>query len=460
MANLSRQKTHALAALALFNFVFLGSEFHYDIEVGNLVGSAGIVAAQGVILGASVAGFLGYAPTARIFRGPMGRLYSALVGAVAAACLFSVRLVGDATLAQMAGVVCFLMLGCMGAAAHATFSHAFAGREDVARGAGCAYAAGLLMQFANNTLVPRGSAEVIVLCVGMAALIACLVRAEAQDDEASEQRGELEDRKGGSGQPLSQALWSVALVVILACTFSTLDGVVTVANADGTYAVQTWPRLFLAASGLIYGAALDVRGGRYAGPIMFCVALLSVLSILAVEAGASPLVGLVVFYLGSGCFVVFFTSLFVSLAPRMRVPALWAGMGRAANNLCAFAIADASMAVVGMGVVAVMIVSVLLIAAASLAFLQAGLFRLPGSEGDETAPEPTVEERRQAFIEAARLTPRETDVLLAVTQNDRPLKQIASDLGISLRMVQRHLTSIYAKTGTQSRSGLTSKFPG
>lgn len=459
MANLSRQKAHALAALALFNFVFLGSEFHYDIEVGYLVGSAGVVAAQGIILGASVVGFLGYAAVARLFRGPMGRLYATLVGAVAAACLFSVRLVGDATIAQMAGAVCFLMLGCMGAAAHAVFSHAFVGEEGVAKGAGCAYAAGLLMQFANNMLAPQGTAEVVVLCVGMAALVACLVRAGAQDDETGERPDKPENRERGSEQPLSQALWSVALVVVLACTFSTLDGVVTVANADGIYAVQTWPRLFLAASGLISGAALDARDGRYAGPIMFCVALLSVLSILAVEAGASPLVGLVVFYLGSGCFVVFFTSLFVSLAPRMKVPALWAGMGRAANNLCAFAIADASMAVVGMGAVAVMIASVLLVAAAGLAFLQAGLFRLPDSEGDVVTPGPSIEERRQAFIEAAGLTPRETDVLLAVTQDDRPLKQIASDLGISLRMVQRHLTSIYAKTGTQSRSGLTSKFP-
>lgn len=71
-------------------------------------------------------------------------------------------------------------------------------------------------------------------------------------------------------------------------------------------------------------------------------------------------------------------------------------MGRAANNACVFTIAGASMAVVEMGPVAVMIASVPLV--------------------------------------------------------------VAADLGISMRMVQRHLTSIYAKTGTQSRTGLTSKF--
>lgn len=117
------------------------------------------------------------------------------------------------------------------------------------------------------------------------------------------------------------------------------------------------------------------------------------------------------------------------------------------------------MAVVEMGPVAVMTASVLLVVVASVAFLKAGLFRLPGDEAATATPAgPTPQERKQAFIDRAGLTPRETEVLLAVTCDDRPLKQIAADLGISMRMVQRHLTSIYAKTGTQSRTGLTSKF--
>lgn len=457
MPKLNSQKFYALGALALFNFVFLGSEFHYDIEVGRLVGSSGVVAAQGVILGASVVGFLGYAAAERLLRGALGRARTALAGALAAGCLLAIRPLGSAAAVQAAGAVCFLALGLMGASAHAAFSRAFAGEGRIASAAGCSYAAGILMQFANNILVPQGFWESIVLCVGLAVLAVCLMWALGSGRAVNDAEGTADTKT--SGQPLARALWSVALVVILACTFSTLDGVVTVANAEGTYAVQTWPRLFLAASGLASGIALDTRSGRYRGPIMFCVALLSVLSILGVEAGAPPLIGLMVFYLGSGCFVTFFTTLFATLAPGMRAPEPWAGMGRAANNACAFTIAGASMAVVEMGPVAVMIASVLLVVVASVAFLKAGLFRLPGDEAATATPAgPTPQERKQAFIDRAGLTPRETEVLLAVTCDDRPLKQIAADLGISMRMVQRHLTSIYAKTGTQSRTGLTSKF--
>ena len=45
-----------------------------------------------------------------------------------------------------------------------------------------------------------------------------------------------------------------------------------------------------------------------------------------------------------------------------------------------------------------------------------------------------------------------------VTADERALKEIASEMDISLRMLQKHLTSIYKKTDTQTRAGLTKKF--
>lgn len=175
-----------------------------------------------------------------------------------------------------------------------------------------------------------------------------------------------------------QACWSIALVVILACLFSALDNVVTLSNAHGTIAVQTWPRLFLAASDLAAGIVFDLAERRYMRLVMLGIAVLSTSSILAVEAGADPNLGLVVFYLSSDFFVTFFTATFTQLAPRMHAPALWAGMGRAANNACAFTTSGVSLALVTSGNVAlIMIGALMLLVAASVAFVAAGLFRLP-----------------------------------------------------------------------------------
>lgn len=321
-----------------------------------------------------------------------------------------------------------------------------------------------MLQFAVNLADCAGMPELAVLgvaIVGAFALLAAFAErpcAAAACDVPVEPSRDL----------TRQACWSVALIVIIATLFSALDNVVTLSNARGAIALQTWPRLFLAASGLLAGLIFDLAERRYIGLVMFGVTALSSISILAVEAGADPTFGLIIFYLSSGFFVTFFTATFAQLAPHMCVPELWAGMGRAANNLCAFTVSGVSMMLTQSGIAAVMIASLILFVLVSVAFVGAGLFRLPSTVGEReaikaglaAAAAPTVEEMQAEFISRSGLTPREEEVLRAVTADERPLKQVADDLGISLRMVQRHLTNIYSKTDTQTRAGLTRAFFG
>ena len=464
--NLSKPKINTLLALALFAFVFLGAEFRFDINVGLLAGAERVVIAQGFILGASVIGFIGYAPLLALAQ-RKGQPQAAANAAVPIAILGLAQIqfpAGPFTLETL-GCVAFLGLGLLGAAAHNTFATAFQDDPKLATGAGAAYAAGILMQFAVNLVDCGGIAELIVL--GAATITICALSAAPQET-VEDSIPDVNPFVEPSRTLAKQACWSIALVMILACLFSTLDNVVTFSNAHGTIAVQTWPRLFLAASGLVAGIVFDLAERRYMGPVMLGVTVLSTISILAVEAGADPNLGLVVFYLSSGFFVTFFTATFTQLAPRMHAPALWAGMGRAVNNVCAFTTSGVSLALVTSGNVAlIMIGAVVLLVAASVVFVAAGLFRLPQTEqerehqqlAEEALAAPSIEEQRQVFIADHSLTPREVDVLIAVTQDERPLKQVAEELGISMRMVQRHLSSIYQKTDTQTRAGLTKAFP-
>lgn len=138
------------------------------------------------------------------------------------------------------------------------------------------------------------------------------------------------------------------LVVLMACVFSTLDNAVTLRHASGTDIGQ-WPRLLLAFSGLAAGFVFDIRKRKYMGLIMYCVMMMSVLSIVVLNLGAPFLIGLVVFYLSSGFFVVFFTASFMELSRHMRLPSLWAGMGRAMNNVSAALITNGSVALLATG---------------------------------------------------------------------------------------------------------------
>ena len=456
--NLSKPKINALLALALFTFAFLAAEFRFDVNVGLLAGAERVVIAQGFILGASVLGFIGYAPLLGLAQREGHSLAAANAAVpIVIVDLTQIQFPTTPLVLEILGCVAFFGLGLLGAAAHHAFSLAFQDDPKLAAGAGAAYAAGILMQFAVNLLNCGGIAELIVLGTATIAISALSAVPQNTDTAANPAINPFVEPSHALAK---QACWSIALVMILACLFSTLDNVVTLSNAHGTIAVQTWPRLFLAASGLAAGLIFDLAERRYMGLVMLGIAVLSTISILAVEAGADPNLGLVVFYLSSGFFVTFFTATFTQLAPRMHAPALWAGMGRAANNACAFTTSGISLALIMIG-------ALVLLVAACAAFVAAGLFRLPQTEqerehqqlAEEALAAPSIEEQRQAFITDHALTPREVDVLTAVTQDERPLKQIAEELGISMRVVQRHLSSIYQKTDTQTRAGLTKAFP-
>lgn len=467
MFSVDRKSFQSLSALALFTFAFLGSEFFFDSRIGLLINAEGVVGAQAMILGASVVGFLSYAPISKLAGGRRALRAVEAVGAIAA--LVTIAAAESALAMQIAGCITFFLLGSLGAEAHWSMARAFEGSPSLAKGAGAAYAAGILLQFLSNQFVPASMADAAVLCVGVAALAVFAAAGECNDETAGQAAADSSQQSApGGAKTAIRAVWLLALVVLLACMFSTLDNVVTLANAQGSISVETWPRLFLAASGLAAGVLFDIRERRYMGFIMFAVTVLSTISILAVEAGASPVIGLIVFYVSSGFFVTFFTTTFLQLAPRMRTPQLWAGMGRAANNLCAFTVSGVSMMLTQSGIAAVMIASLILFVLVSVAFIGAGLFRLPSTVGEREAIQaglaaaaaPTPEEVQAEFISRSGLTPREEEVLRAVTADERPLKQVADDLGISLRMVQRHLTSIYSKTDTQTRAGLTRAFFG
>ena len=467
MFSVDRQSFQSLSALALFTFAFLGSEFFFDSRIGLLISAEGVVGAQAMILGASVVGFLAYAPISKLAGGRRALRAVEAVGAIAA--LVTIAVAESALAMQIAGCIAFFLLGSLGAEAHWSMARAFEGSPSLAKGAGAAYAAGILLQFLSNQFVSAGVAGAAVLCVGVAALAVFAAAGERDGESAGQAAADSSQQSApGGAKTAIRAVWLLALVVLLACMFSTLDNVVTLANAQGSISVETWPRLFLAASGLAAGVLFDIRERRYMGFIMFAVTVLSTISILAVEAGASPVIGLIVFYVSSGFFVTFFTTTFLQLAPRMRTPQLWAGMGRAANNLCAFTVSGVSMMLTQSSIAAVMIASLILFVLVSVAFVGAGLFRLPSTVGEREAIQaglaaaaaPTLEEVQAEFISRSGLTPREEEVLRAVTADERPLKQVADNLGISLRMVQRHLTSIYRKTDTQTRAGLTRAFFG
>ena len=330
--------------------------------------------------------------------------------------------------------------------------------------------------------------------------------------------------------PRTAVIVIFALVLLFSVLFNTLYTFIDIGSPWTSQYTNITPRVLMAVGGFAGGVLFDLHRARYLGIAMFWMMLLSVGAMLGVEAGGPYVVGEVVYFLGSGVFMTFYTAVFVWIAQFLRAPDLWCSMGRALNNVTAIAIGAPALLVINLtSPIAVVVLLIPLIIGINALLFAAGMLDLnprprggetggragkqagapPGSAGNITPGQAATSERTPADSEAAHgiangdmpvqstatdhapeaaerptpdaapsvdgatidpeahladfagrfsLTPRETEVLAAVTADERPLKHVAADMGISLRVLQRHLTSLYQKTGTQSRVGLTKLF--
>lgn len=320
----------------------------------------------------------------------------------------------------ISGLLLFLFLGILGGASY------YKSMCDSATVVGVSYMCGTLLQFVVNYL----SIEIYTIPLCLVLLSICLFKTNVD---------EMILVKKDTKQ-LSITL--ILFVSLLTIVFSTLDNAVTIYHANKVLDIGKWPRLLLAFSALLAGFLYDIRSRKYMSIIIYCVMVLSTICLLVNE-----LLGLIIFYLSAGFFAVFFTSVFLELAPYTNRPKLYAGMGRATNNLVAILISNLSLNLLSSGnkLLIISIELILFVFTSILTFVYTNKYKLFIESSDNQVKE-------------YNLTPREREVLSLLINSDDKLQEIADKLNISKRTLERYVTSIYKKTNTTSRVGLISLF--
>lgn len=404
-----RERIEIMIALALFNYVFLGAEYLFDNMMAFQTDSGGVVLAQSYVLGSSTVGFLLFGILDGKLRERAKKAGSAGAGVLAAVCLWGIQVHQSYGSILAAGLILYVLLGIAGSLVHYRAACRYGMEEHLAETVGVSYAIGLFLQFLENNLIHNAAAVTLIFTV-----------------------------------------------TLMTCIFATLDNAVTLGHAGGSMDIGQWPRLILAVSGLVSGVLFDYGKGRYRNLIMYCVTLLSTVCILVIVSGGSFLLGLIVFYLSAGFFVVFFSTGFVRLAGYMRVPQFWAGMGRAVNNLCAILIGSFSVALIRSGdSTKIMIASIGLFVLISIAIY---IYTVMGQTDVELPDQERKQEEEQdyfsAFADTYALTEREQEVLKMLLASDEEVQEIANRLYISRAMLYRYISSLNKKTDTNSRIGL------
>ena len=458
---------YAILLLSVFTFLFLGAEYLYVNMISLTAGEEKTVLTQNYALGISAVGFLLYPLFHRFLKRRVQIVGLFILALAAAVCNFLVQKHVSYSSTLLSGMALFLFLGILGSAAHYLFFKLAKDRTHLARMVGISYALGIFLQFLNNNLVDLETAEALILSLFALVALALLLKAERlcrqENAEAEEPQSPaieaieaIEEDGKGTRKKIAAGGFLALLVILMACIFSTLDNAVTMHHAAGTDIGQ-WPRLLLAVSGLSAGFLFDIRKRKFMTMMMYCVMLMSVICVVVLKLGGPFLIGLIVFYLSAGFFVVFFTTSFLDFARHMPTPALWAGMGRAMNNVSAALLTNASVALLvsdSNGMASIILALVLFVAVSVVIYLYTAWMPVSSGAPKDIPADLDPQEAFRLLSELFILTPKETEVFDKLVNSEESIQEIADGLYLSRRTCQRHIAAIYEKAGVKSRMGL------
>lgn len=494
-----RRGIREILCLALFFFTFLAGEYFFDVRVAEFVPANEVVIYESIVVGASVIGY--FVRPLLYYRRPQAiDATSDMTGVLLVSALLLLIMAAQFQVVIAGGLVACCALGYCGSTAHANLARRFAQTPCLARAVAVSYAAGILVQVLNHMVMPAGIPQKSVLIACAIALVGLLHgarRAKLRDEPASEfEIAELSVDASERGarwhdDPEAKAAFQgavVRLTVATACltgVFAALNAGLTTSHAAGAIDLGDWPRLQLVVSALAAGVLYDLRGRSYMNIIMTCAAMLSTLSFFVLITdgnGGNTLAATIIFYLGTGFFVVFFTAKFAAISMYARWAYLWPCMGRVINNVCSILVTAPAVAIVSsQNVLAA--VSVVLVLFVGIAISLLGQFGQDG-EGEAThgglalatddlgvscepgqadtvpleAPELSFDDRLDGFVAAFGLTKRERDVLEALVVSDGSVQDVAAALFLSRSTLYRHIASINKKTGAFSRVALINFF--
>ncbi len=306
---------------------------------------------------------------------------------------------------------------------------------------GCGYSIALLMQYLLQlrwTVKPLLCALIIL---SVALIIIILMNYDNKN----------ENEVASSVKPYGKKLLFGVIITLALLLFITYYNSyihhLQIASGYTEYNVYSWPRLVMIPGMLIFGFIGDYRGGKYLPLSALCVAVIAFLN-AALIGKETYFINMCLFYLSLTAVITFYHLTFLRLAPDTKRPEIWAGLGRMLDSVAV--IISFVFGFAGFSQLAVFIIDLSALIIIVILMAIGGDFSLNLSREENTYEKPSLE----ALKEKYNLTPSEFRVFKELVLTDDKQEVIASRLNISVSTLRHHITSIYKKTGTQTRSAL------
>lgn len=251
----------------------------------------------------------------------------------------------------------------------------------------------------------------------------------------------------------------IASVAIMSTILGFQDSIIVIKNANGELELFSYVRLFYALGLLIAGIIANIKNRIYLPLASGCAMILSVLSISFLR-DTTPLynVSMGIMYFYCGFYVMFMTVMFMELGLRRNNSRLYAGLGRVVRSIttCLVVLITTVLA----NYISENIYTVLscILSIGLLAFMALSGILVPNKtiEKENDTPSDTIcfEDRLEKIYEVYGFTPKEKESFEKLVTTEMGVQEIADEMCISRRVLQRHIASIYEKTGTKTRAGL------
>lgn len=455
---------YAIILMGLFTFVFLSVEYMFVSRISLFVSQQRATLSQNYVLGVSTAGFLLYPLFKHFLNNRLYKLLMIITGLLAVFLTITTNCSKSFEYIFSAGIILFILLGLVGSNVYYVSACMIRNRH-LAKTAGISYFLGILLQFINHNAIHIRTIQLVILSVSMLMLFILLIENERILSRYSTDKYTaktiIESSAKGNKHNILLYISIIVLVILMACLFSTLDSAVTLVHSDGIADIGQGARILLAFSGLAAGFIFDISNRKYTGIIMYCIMILSTLCIVLLEFSKPFVAVLIVFYLSAGFFAVFFTSEFMELSQYVRIPELWAGMGRAVNNITAAVIASFVLQLLSsdnnlLKIVLILVLFVLVsIVSVIYTFEKYYFIQQFTQHTDEVTNE---QDQLHKLTTQYSFTEREGEVFSYLVTTEDNIQTISEHMHVSRRTIERYISAIYEKTGVKSRVGLINLF--
>lgn len=445
-------KRYSRAALGLvfafYLLAFMLIEFAVNDRAALLYGPKSVNGVYSAGLCCTALGYLAFPLLHRFVRGERARrLALALDGLLVIASVIPLMLAPRAFFLPCA-FLSLLCAGYLGGMAHYLLALNLQNSSCTGRVVGFAIAGESLLQFLIQSCPV--TALLLISSVSVCVAVIFFIVQHPPGDWVLDKPLPCGDKGDPPGRKLAVACATVCLMSVV---ISLDDTIAVFLDAEGSVDLTGVVRLSYAGAVLLFSLIADIKKRAYLPFLTACVLAGSTLMFAFLDSPDTYSINAVLLYILSASSVVYLTVAFLELAPGTVHPELWAGMGRVLRSFSVAATAVPFIQLYGTAGHAVMMAVAFAATVAVLVLFFANGQLSPGRM--ERKGRAHDADGLTRFAEIYGLTPRETDVLSASLYNDKAPKEIAYDLQISERIVQRYFNSIYDKTGTQGRVGLT-----